>query len=53
MTKEELICFLKENLKISINDESDYDGDMNVKISIKLEDEEITSDSFNIFLPKN
>lgn len=51
MNKEELIEFLKNNLKISIDDKTDYDGDLNVEVIIKLGEEKITSDSFFIYFP--
>lgn len=52
MNKEELIEFLKSNLKIRIDSRNVYDDDLNVEISITLEDKDITSDSFWVFFPK-
>lgn len=52
MNKEELIEFLKSNLKIGIDSRNDYEGDLNVEISITLEDKDITHDSFCVFFPK-
>ena len=47
MTKEELIKFLKENLKIKVTIESIWDTN-EVGVSLYLGKEEISSDYFSI-----
>ena len=43
MTKEEIKEYLKENLEVELDGDSDY-----LRVSLKLEGEEISSDFLNI-----
>lgn len=47
MTQEELIKFLKENLKIKVTTESSWETN-EVGVSLYLGEEEISSDYFSI-----
>ncbi|BAU40083.1 hypothetical protein [Ralstonia phage RSP15] len=52
MTKEDLIQFLKDNLVIELRDSTEYgfygSAYLRVSATIKIGDEEITSDSLSI-----
>jgi len=55
MTKEELITFLQENLSIDISVKTEpycYDNTKEIKVTLTLDGEEISTSSSTITLPE-
>lgn len=49
MTKEEFIQYLKDNLRIRINTESEYGPSTTLRVTLTLEGEEINDDFVSIY----